>query len=117
MTDILRLVGEQIREHRKSIGLSQEELGERADVHYTYIGGLERGQRNISLANLYKISTSLGIELKELVDINNPKTHDAKEMVIKGISNMLSDRDEHEVIMASDILHRIFKEYKKTADK
>ncbi|CAM4027694.1 helix-turn-helix transcriptional regulator [Paenibacillus alkaliterrae] len=114
MSDILRMVGDKIREYRKAIGLSQEELGERADVHYTYIGGLERGQRNISLANLYKISNSLGISISELVDIDNPKSHDAKDMVIEGILNLLSELNEDEVKMASDVLYRIFQTQKKS---
>lgn len=113
MSDILKIVGENIREHRKVIGLSQEELGERADVHYTYIGGLERGERNISLANLYKIANSLGVSLSDLVDIDNPKSHEAKDMIIKGIVNLLTERSDDEVKMASDVLHRIFQTYKK----
>jgi transcriptional regulator with XRE-family HTH domain len=116
MTDILRMVGDKIREYRKAIGLSQEELGERADVHYTYIGGLERGQRNISLANLYKIANSLGISLSELVDIDNSKSHDTKDMVVEGIVNLLSELNEEEVKMASDVLRRIFQTYKKSID-
>jgi transcriptional regulator with XRE-family HTH domain len=88
MLDIIRMVGDKIREHRKVIGLSQEELGERADVHYTYIDGLERGHRNISLANLYKIANGLGVSLSELVDIDNTKSHETKDMVIKGMGHL-----------------------------
>ncbi|WP_249923436.1 helix-turn-helix domain-containing protein [Paenibacillus sp. RS8] len=49
---ILKLVGSKIREIRKSQGLSQEQLGEKAGFHFSYIGGLERGERNVTLSNL-----------------------------------------------------------------
>lgn len=62
----LLIFGQKIREHRKSIGLSQEELAELAGFHRTYIGMIERGEKNISLMNIHKIARALNIEIKEL---------------------------------------------------
>lgn len=59
MTDILKLFGDRVREIRKAQGLSQEELAERADLHNTYIGGVERGERNLSLKSIEKIAQAL----------------------------------------------------------
>lgn len=51
--------GENVRALRKAAGLSQEELGHRADLHRTYIGGVERGERNISLINIVALARTL----------------------------------------------------------
>ena len=59
MTDILKLFGERVRDIRKIQGLSQEKLAEKADLHNTYIGGIERGERNLSLKNIEKIAIAL----------------------------------------------------------
>ncbi|WP_071886499.1 helix-turn-helix domain-containing protein [Leclercia adecarboxylata] len=57
-------VGNRIKELRLSYGLTQEQLAEKSDLHRTYIGSCERGERNITIQNIYKICTALGIELK-----------------------------------------------------
>lgn len=62
---INRLVGEQIRQLREAKGLSQEELGSRADLHRTYIGQIERAEGNITLKNLAKIAMGLEVDVKD----------------------------------------------------
>jgi len=47
--------------------LSQEKLAERADLHWTYIGGIERGERNVSLMNIVKIANALKSRVSELL--------------------------------------------------
>ncbi len=59
--------GEKVRLFRQSIGLSQEELAERCDLHRTYIGSVERGERNVSLENIVKIARSLKITPEKLL--------------------------------------------------
>ncbi len=58
--------GERVRELRKQKGLSQEALALACNLDRTYIGGVERGERNISLINIYKIAEALGVNAKEL---------------------------------------------------
>ena len=58
--------GERLRELRKRKGLSQETLALTCDLDRTYIGGVERGERNISLINIYKIADALGVAMKDL---------------------------------------------------
>jgi transcriptional regulator with XRE-family HTH domain len=60
--------GERIRQLRKKQGLSQEELAEKCDLDRTYISGIERGLRNVSIANIEKLSTALGISLSKLTE-------------------------------------------------
>ena len=63
---IQKRLGERVRELRKEKGLSQEALALACDLDRTYIGGVERGERNISLINIYKIAAALGVAAKEL---------------------------------------------------
>ena len=58
--------GERVRELRKQKGLSQEALALACDLDRTYIGGVERGERNISLINIHKIAEALGVNAKDL---------------------------------------------------
>jgi len=68
MMDIVKVVGEKIRYLRKERGLSQEELAYRASLHNTYIGQLERGEKNATIESLTKVCTALEITLEELFD-------------------------------------------------
>lgn len=59
-------VGNRIRELRKAKGWTQEQLAEAAGLHYSYIGGVERGDRNISLETLEKIMNGLQVNAEEI---------------------------------------------------
>lgn len=59
--------GKKVQEERLKSGFSQERLGELAKVHRTYIGMIERGERNITLTSMEKISKALKIDIKDLV--------------------------------------------------
>ncbi len=65
-TQLQKRFGERVRELRKLKGLSQEALAFACDLDRTYIGGVERGERNISLINIHKIARALVINVKEL---------------------------------------------------
>jgi transcriptional regulator with XRE-family HTH domain len=64
---ILVAFGEKVRELRKEKGLSQEELSYKADLHRTYIGMIERAEKNITLTNIEKIATALDVDIKKLL--------------------------------------------------
>lgn len=65
-TSIVIAFGERVRELRKEKSLSQEELADKADVHRTYIGMIERGEKNITIVNIQKIAKALGVGIREL---------------------------------------------------
>lgn len=66
MEDIKRLIGDRIRNLRKERGLSQEELGWKSELHYTYIGAIERGEKNCSIDTLSKIGHGLDVSINDL---------------------------------------------------
>lgn len=65
---ILVKFGKKLREIRTERGLSQEALADIANVHRTYIGMVERAEKNITLLNIQKLSKALKIDIKELFD-------------------------------------------------
>jgi len=70
MASILNRFGKKVRKLRKKSGLSQEDFANRIGLHRTYIGAIERGERNISLENIEKIARALKIDIKELFELN-----------------------------------------------
>lgn len=64
--DILEYFGQRVRRERLRLGISQEELASRASVHRTYVGMVERAEKNITLVNIEKIARALGVEISEL---------------------------------------------------
>jgi transcriptional regulator with XRE-family HTH domain len=66
--DILVRFGRRVRDLRKQAGLSQEQFAERCHLDRTYIGGIERGERNLSLRNIAVLARALGVSLSELME-------------------------------------------------
>ncbi len=71
--EILLKFGNRVRELRKEKNLSQEELSYKADLHRTYIGMIERAEKNITLANIEKIANALGTSIDNLLKFDNGK--------------------------------------------
>lgn len=65
--DILNLFGENVRKFRRLLDISQEELANRADLHRTYIGMIERAEKNITLVNMEKIANALKVNIEDLL--------------------------------------------------
>jgi transcriptional regulator with XRE-family HTH domain len=65
--NILIKFGERVREIRKEKGLSQEELAHKADLHRTYIGMIERAEKNITLLNIEKIANALEVSITTIL--------------------------------------------------
>jgi transcriptional regulator with XRE-family HTH domain len=57
-----KTVGRNLRTHRQARGLSQEDFAEFLEVHRTYMGGIERGERNLTLKSLERIADRLGVD-------------------------------------------------------
>jgi transcriptional regulator with XRE-family HTH domain len=63
--DVLKAFGDRVRTIRTRQGLSQEELARRAKIDRTYIGGIERGERNAGIKNVCRIADALGVPAME----------------------------------------------------
>ena len=64
--EVLIKFGEKVRDIRKEKGLSQEQLSFKAELHRTYIGMIERAEKNITLVNIEKIANALEVNISEL---------------------------------------------------
>lgn len=67
-SEILKKFGNRVRQFRKQKDISQEELAHRADLHRTYIGMIERAEKNITLLNIEKIAKALDVSISELLN-------------------------------------------------
>lgn len=65
--DIRIIMGGILREFREEKGWSQEELGHRSGLHRNYIGGIERGERNVALINIAKLAKALEVRPRDLL--------------------------------------------------
>ncbi len=74
LSDATRELGERVRARRHKLGLSQEAFADTAGLHWTFVGQVERGQRNLSLHNLLKLADALGVDAGTLVKGLSPPT-------------------------------------------
>ena len=66
-TETLRRFGAEVRRHRLEVGLSQERLASLSGLDRTYVGGVERGERNVGVVNVVRIADALGIAPADLL--------------------------------------------------
>ena len=71
---IAKIIGERLRAYRIQKGWSQEMLAEKAELHHTYIGQLERGEKNATSETIYKVATALDIPLSALFENISPSS-------------------------------------------
>lgn len=95
----IQLVGDKIRALRAAKGLSQEKLGELADLNSNYIGQIERGEKSISVYTLKKLANGLSLSLEELFAKIDPASHTGD---LEKITSLIQERpiEEHAKILA-----------------
>ena len=94
MEEVRKLLGQRIRYLRNLRGMTQEQLGDKADVNYKYLGAIERGEKNPSTDNLDKISGALDVKLNELFIFE----HEIEDLQLlkKKIDDLLKDANRKE---------------------
>ena len=113
--DLLKLVGRRIRDLRKERGMSQELLGEKGGFHYSYIGQIERGEKNIALLNIAKIADALDVSISQLftyVDEEEKRTDSENDM--QEILSILRSTKPSRIKMIRNIIQEIMKEDRNT---
>ncbi|MFW6269417.1 MAG: helix-turn-helix domain-containing protein [Bacillota bacterium] len=102
------IIGSRLKKLRYNLNLTQEKLGEKADLHYSYIGQVERGDKTPSLKALIKIAEALNISLEELIHEETVNTNTIKDVKIKNINKLLSGRTPEELDLIYKIIRDIF---------
>ncbi|GKU75791.1 helix-turn-helix domain-containing protein [Paenibacillus sp. L3-i20] len=91
MSTIGRLIGDNIRDLRKSKGFSQEQLALRADINASYMGQVERGEKNPTIDVLSKIAIALQTPLERIVNVEvNHETDESSTRYVDKIANQLN---------------------------
>lgn len=108
MQKLLTIVGERIRYLRKNRGLTQEQLGEKVDLPQSYIGGIERGQKNISMETLERIIKALEVEPSVIFE---QKKIDKKDILIDKITLKLKNRNSTEVEIINNLIGDVLKAF------
>ncbi|PWA12697.1 transcriptional regulator [Pueribacillus theae] len=106
MGDLKKIIGERIRNFRKDKGLSQEELAHMSKLHSTYIGQLERGEKNATLESIEKVANALNISLETLFRISQPRQNE-NEYTLSQIVTQLQARsikDQKFILELIDLL-------------
>jgi transcriptional regulator with XRE-family HTH domain len=65
--ELQKIVGRNLRRYRESLGLSQEQFADKLGVHRTYMGGVERGERNLTLRSLERLANSIDLNPIDLL--------------------------------------------------
>ncbi|MEI2397035.1 helix-turn-helix domain-containing protein [Paenibacillus phytohabitans] len=106
----IRLIGERIKSIRRSRGLTQEELAERAGIKSSYVTGIETGKRNSSLKTISKLLTALEVEPWELFnfsEIESEELHE-KRTNVELIKALLLSRELHEIKLIQKVARQVF---------
>ncbi len=98
-------VGSKIRRLRKMKGLTQAQLGEEADLHHTYIGAIERGEKNVSVKILEKLARALNVEIKVFFDFSENNSY---EYVKEELAYYLYDKESRDVQFVRELLNLLF---------
>lgn len=105
MADLVHLLGERIRFLRRERNLSQEQLGELAELHTNYIGQVERGEKNVTVESLEKIAAGLRVSLEELFRYIDPMK---REDDLAQIHYLLSSRSNQDKAMVLKMIQSVF---------
>ncbi|MDK2901802.1 MAG: hypothetical protein PWR14_706 [Thermosediminibacterales bacterium] len=112
--DELTYIGNRIRQLRIKSGLTQEQLGEKANLHYSYIGQVERGDKVPSLKTLKKITKALNTSLDYLLEPEEEyRVKSDRELLKQELVSLLKNRSNKEMEMILNIIRTILDEFDK----
>jgi transcriptional regulator with XRE-family HTH domain len=99
---------------RRRRGYTQADMAKRMKLHWTYIGGLERGERNPNLSTMLRAAEGLGVRLKDLLDDGRTVQHlTARERREANLLRFLRKRDEGLLVMVDAVARQMGQRWKK----
>ncbi len=104
MSELTRLIGTRIRGYRKMRQLSQEQLAEKCGLHPTYIGQLERGEKNATLDSIQSVCIGLQISLEQLFSGIVPSTLDSSSYIPNRVNALLTDLSRSEQLIVYNLI-------------
>ncbi len=107
MSDIVKTIGERLRIYRQRRGYSQAQLAEKANVHPTYIGQLERGEKNATIESIKKVAAALNLPLETL--FAKIRIKNSEKEVAEKCYELILTRPKKEQEQLLDLLTRITK--------
>jgi len=110
LEELLKKLGRKIRILREQRNLTQEELSERAQISYKFLGEIERGLKNSSIKILGQIADAMGISLAELFYFPSSDEDPQKETIKNEIFGLIANRDIPNLKKALKILEAYFEE-------
>lgn len=115
MDQLVNIIGTNIREIRKQKKMTQEELAEKCELQTSYLAGVERGTRNITIQTLEKITAGLEINAKELFELETPIKNlpIETEQLINMFAGQLKTKSQKEISLIIKLANEIFETYSK----
>jgi transcriptional regulator with XRE-family HTH domain len=107
MSDAHKLFGGKVREHRLRQGLTQEALAEKCGLHWTYIGGLERGEKNPTLGTISRLADGLGVGVRDFFDRRGRPRVGENIRIYAELTRLLGKEDPQTKAMAIDVLRDV----------
>lgn len=106
--NIKKELGSRIRTLRKRLGLTQEEMADRCELHWTYIGGLERGERNPTLTTIQRIAAGLHVGLNQLIDARSfPRPHTSEEPKEARLLRLIRKKGADSLDLATKVIREV----------
>lgn len=97
-------IGKRVREARLKLGLTQEKLGERADVHYSYIGQVERGHKTPSIRTLRKIAYALNTSVESLLEETATYQIPSHQLLLGELTSLVRDCAPEDLRLFIDVI-------------
>ncbi len=105
---VTRQIGQRLRELRDAHALTQDEVGDRADVSGKYIGRIERGEINVTVETLDRLCTALDTNIPELLKPKTATTADDRRAVVRLVRKVAEEGDDRQVAKLKALLEIFF---------
>lgn len=107
--NIYENIGKRVREYRIKLGLTQEELADKSNIHYSFLGHIERGSKKASLETISKIADALSVPLYRLFEFITPVINSKKSKFSGQIDFLIKDHSPEYQRFVVDVVRKLAK--------